>query len=187
MAASKKSGSGPEAADSGLAALLRSETEKVKAEREEYEKQFPAYVRKPVISRENAVATVHRIADIAGIDEMPSTQVEWVAEFVTSGQLSVEGGEIVYSLRKPLTTGKDETKSKFVISEITDSEMVNAGVNGFAVALMIAERRHSEVSQSDIRTIARMAIRLPEDFANKLPVRELMAIYGLYITFFLGR
>lgn len=187
MAAKQSKTGGPKSAQELLSAMLLAEKDNVTREREELEAKWKKYERKHVISPENAVATVHRIAEFCGVDELPSIIVKEVAEFVIAGRLTLKENRLIYRLRRPLVKGEGNTQIDFEISEVPDQEMAENGVDAFHVGMLTAQGRHDEITQDDIRKIARLAIRLPEDFAAKLPAREIMAIYGLYTTFFLVR
>lgn len=175
------------APNAGMAGLIEAEHERVRQERVEFEAKWKPFKRKPVVADEaSLVKTVHRIAEISGAGELNAHQIKNTAEFVSSGQLWVnKEGQIIYSLRRAITVS-GELRRDFVISEISDKDMQSLGVDGFRIGMLIAQGKHDEIEQDEIRTIARGAIALPEDFAIQLPTRELMALYGLYVLFFLG-
>lgn len=173
-------------ADAGMAALIEAEQKRIEQDRADFEAKWKPFKRKPLVANEESlVATVHRIADLSGAGELTAQQVRNTAEFVSSGQLWVKDGQIMYSLRRAITINEKHRKD-FVISEISDRDMAELGVDGFRVGMLIAQGKHDEIEQDDIRAIARGAIKLPQDFAVQLPARELMALYGLYAIFFLG-
>lgn len=175
-----------ENADVGMAALLKAEQQRLEKEQAELKAKWREYEKKPVIGNDDGVvATVHRIAEVAGVDVLTSQQVKTVGEFVRTGQLWLKDGAVMYSLRRSIKIG-DRLQKDFVLQEIPDSDMVELGVDAFRIGILIAQGRRDEIDQNDIRRIARGAISMPEDFAGQLPTRELMAIYGLYTLFFLG-
>lgn len=187
--AAKKSKNVVPPADLGMAALIKAEQERLERQKAEFDAKWKPFKRKPLIGNEESqVATVHRIAEIAGATDLTSQDVNELAAFVRDGQLSInKDQQIVYSLHRAIRVHDDKLRKDFVMEEMPDKDMAELELDGFRVGMLVARGKKEEITQDEIRKIARGAIRLDEAFAERLPVREIMAIFNLYILFFLVR
>lgn len=169
------------------AGILAAQNERIIKNREEHEAKFrPFKAKKKISDTKSLVDTVHKIAEWSGVGEMSSVQVEQVCEFIATGQLYFTDGKLFFELKHGVKRG-DETKRTFEINEISDGEMEKAEMDAFNLGMLNVQGRRDEITAKEIRKIAALATGMEDEIIQRMNSRDVLAIFSLYMLFFLGR
>jgi hypothetical protein len=148
-------------------------------------KIYKTIKKKKKISPENAVVIVEKMLDVLGIDEFEEDRVETVAGLVESGRLSLKDGVIQYTLARAIKVHDGKGQRTFPLSEPDDQKLDSAGVDIFKFGQELASGK--ELAGKDVKGIARLTLGIEEDFAHKIPTKDIMVVFSLYNLFFLGQ
>lgn len=139
------------------------------------------------ISEENAIKIFEKILTKFEIAKFEKDDAEIFINKIRFGKLYLDdNNNLIYILQKSIERNKGNLENKFIIQNPEQSFFSDNDIDLMSILMAYNDRRIDSINKNSMARLACIFIGLQPDFANKLTIKDSIAIFMIGLNLFFG-